>query len=208
MDGCNVGMIQRGERFGLATEPCQPIRILSELFGENLERDVALQCRVARSIDFAHAALADRGDDFIWTDPSANGQRHGLVVTWNPRFDIPTQYVLGKASAMRKRSPCGFFVKPTSFEKIRRARSRGFQEFIGDRAPADALSPALARAADLSTLPSRPVGAAVTRMNRRARAARYHFSSSGQFDNTVIEAGAALSMIVRTRNRWPSFVAS
>src|SRR5207302_268387 len=36
---------------------------------------------------------------------------------WKPRFDIPTKYVFGNASATRSRPPCGFRTKPISRER-------------------------------------------------------------------------------------------
>ena len=39
--------------------------------GQDLDRDVAIQLRVARAIDLAHAAGADRHDDFVRAEASA-----------------------------------------------------------------------------------------------------------------------------------------
>src|SRR5262245_48159962 len=50
---------------------------------------------------------------------------------WNPRLDIPTKYVFGKARATRSRPPCGLVMKPTSFVRRSRARSRCDQDFCG-----------------------------------------------------------------------------
>src|SRR5262245_7593732 len=61
---------------------------------------------------------------------------------------------------MRTRSPCGFLMKPTSFERMCRARSRWDQELIwGGGAPIDAQTSAFARAVDLLTLPSHAAAA-------------------------------------------------
>jgi len=41
---------------------------------ENLDRDGAVEPRVARLPDLAHAASADGGQDFIWPEAGADGQ--------------------------------------------------------------------------------------------------------------------------------------
>ena len=51
MDRRNVGVIQRGQHFGFPLEPGQTIGVGGEGLGENLDRDVALQPGVARSVD-------------------------------------------------------------------------------------------------------------------------------------------------------------
>ena len=53
-------MIQRGEDFGFALEPREPLGIAQRtLAGRTLMRDVALQLRVAGAVDLAHAARAE-----------------------------------------------------------------------------------------------------------------------------------------------------
>ena len=58
-------MRQGGDGFGLALETQQRFGIVSELFGENFDGDIAFQAEVACPIDFAHTAGADRGKDFV-----------------------------------------------------------------------------------------------------------------------------------------------
>jgi hypothetical protein len=53
-----VGMIQAGDGFRFAFEALPANRIRRELSGENLDGDIAIKARVARAVDFAHAALA------------------------------------------------------------------------------------------------------------------------------------------------------
>ena len=64
VDGGDVGMIQRGEDLGFALEARQPIGVVRERFGQDLDRDVAIQLRVARAIDLAHPACADAARGF------------------------------------------------------------------------------------------------------------------------------------------------
>ena len=61
----DVRVIQRGEHLRLALEAREAIGVGGERVGEDLQRDVATELRVARAIDLAHAAGADRGDDLV-----------------------------------------------------------------------------------------------------------------------------------------------
>ena len=47
-----------------------------ERAAQNLDRDRAVEPRVARPIDLAHAALADRRSDFIWAELGTGRQGH------------------------------------------------------------------------------------------------------------------------------------
>jgi hypothetical protein len=60
-----VRMIQRGKDDGFALETREPIRIGGEMRRQELQRDLALQSRVARAPDFAHPAGAERAKDFV-----------------------------------------------------------------------------------------------------------------------------------------------
>ena len=48
--------------------------------GQDLDRDVATQPRVARAVDVAHAARANQRDDFIGAEPRAGGEGHGATL--------------------------------------------------------------------------------------------------------------------------------
>ena len=47
--------------------------------GQDLERDVAIQLRVARAIDLAHAAGAEGGEDFVRAEARAGGEGQGWL---------------------------------------------------------------------------------------------------------------------------------
>ena len=65
------GMIERGEDFGFALEAREAVGIVRERVGQDLDRDVALQPRVARAIHLAHAAGAEQRVDFVRAEASA-----------------------------------------------------------------------------------------------------------------------------------------
>ncbi len=65
MNRGDVRMVQRGQQLRFAPEPCEAIRIGCELCGQNLERHIAIQPRVASAEYLAHAAGAKRLNDFV-----------------------------------------------------------------------------------------------------------------------------------------------
>ena len=75
----DVRMIERGEDFGFALETGQAVRVPGERGGQHLDGDLALQVRVGRPVDLAHAAVADLGGHFIGTEacPGCQSQTCG-----------------------------------------------------------------------------------------------------------------------------------
>jgi hypothetical protein len=69
-------VIQCGERFRLAFEACDAIRVVGQMIREYFDRHIAAELRVPRAIDLAHAARAERGEDLVRAKASADGQRH------------------------------------------------------------------------------------------------------------------------------------
>ena len=57
------GWFSDASTWGLAREPREPVRIGRKQLGQHLDGDVAVQPRVARAVDLAHAARADRRQD-------------------------------------------------------------------------------------------------------------------------------------------------
>ncbi len=64
----------RGKHLGLAPETGEALQVRRERVRENLERDVASELRVARPIDDAHAAAAERLDDLKGSESSSGCQ--------------------------------------------------------------------------------------------------------------------------------------
>jgi len=61
----DVGMRQRRHRLGLAPEALQSAGVIGQLRRQYLDRDVAIQARVARPIDLSHAAGAEQLLDLV-----------------------------------------------------------------------------------------------------------------------------------------------
>jgi hypothetical protein len=66
----DVGMVQRRNR------SCFTGEALGELSVGNLDRHIATEAVVMRSIDFSHATFADKGEDFIRAEFVAGRERH------------------------------------------------------------------------------------------------------------------------------------
>ena len=65
VDRADVRMIERCENVGFALEAREPVGIDGEELRKDLERDVAIELCVARTIDLAHAAGADSANDLV-----------------------------------------------------------------------------------------------------------------------------------------------
>ena len=73
----DVRMVGCRQCLRFAFESSEPVRIVGERFGQNLQRDIAIELRVPRAIDLTHSALADLSGDFIRAEAHASGQSHG-----------------------------------------------------------------------------------------------------------------------------------
>jgi aryl-alcohol dehydrogenase-like predicted oxidoreductase len=72
VDRADVRLVERGERLRLALEACAPLRIVRERLGKDLDRDRAIELRVTRAINLAHAARANRRDDFLGAEAGSD----------------------------------------------------------------------------------------------------------------------------------------
>ena len=68
VERADVRMVQPRDRARLAVEALAQLRARGEMRGQDLDGDVAVETRVAGAIDLAHAAGAERGDDFVGTE--------------------------------------------------------------------------------------------------------------------------------------------
>ena len=67
-------MVEGGEGVCFAGEPRQAIRIAGEGVGQNLQRNVAIEFRVARPIHLSHTARSEGGEDLVRADVGAGNQ--------------------------------------------------------------------------------------------------------------------------------------
>ena len=74
VDGGDVWVVQRGEGLRFPLEAREPIGVVRERLGQDLDRDVSIQLRVAGPEDLPHAAFADPGDNFIDTEMGTWGK--------------------------------------------------------------------------------------------------------------------------------------
>ncbi len=61
-------------------KPREPIGISGEGVGQDLERDVAIELRVAGPIHLSHAAFADLRGDFVDAEARAGGEGQALWI--------------------------------------------------------------------------------------------------------------------------------
>ena len=74
VDRGDVRMIQGGEHFRFALKTREPIGIDRKRRRQDLDRDLALEFRVARPIHLPHSAFADRRRDVVDAETRAGSQ--------------------------------------------------------------------------------------------------------------------------------------
>ena len=67
-------MVERRQHLRLAAETSEALGIVRDGGEQNLDRDLAVQFRIARAIDLAHAAGAERRDDFVRPEARAGSE--------------------------------------------------------------------------------------------------------------------------------------
>ena len=77
VEGADVRMVELRDRPRLALEALAELRIGRERVGQDLDRDGAIEARVAGPVDLAHAAGAEGGEDFVRAEAGAGGKGHG-----------------------------------------------------------------------------------------------------------------------------------
>src|SRR6202044_2827574 len=97
VDGEDVWVIQRGDSAGFLLETLEAFGFVGDRRREDFEGDAAARARVARFVDFAHAARADQRDDFVGPKFSTSGEWQG------PRI-IPLR--AGPDTPVKSTTPC------------------------------------------------------------------------------------------------------
>ena len=90
VDAADVRVAERGEHLGLALEPREVLGIFGEALRQNLDRHLAAQLRVARAIDLAHAARAERRDDLVRTERGSICEGHECLTLHFPALAVPS----------------------------------------------------------------------------------------------------------------------
>jgi hypothetical protein len=76
VDGGDVRMVQRGEDLRFPLETGAAVGIHRVGIGQQLDGDLATEFRIARAIDFAHAAHPEKGDNLVRADTRTYGLVH------------------------------------------------------------------------------------------------------------------------------------
>jgi hypothetical protein len=71
----DVRMTETGDRPRLALEALRQVGVGGEVRRQNLEGDDAAESCIGGTVDFAHPAGTDRGQDFVRSKPASDGQR-------------------------------------------------------------------------------------------------------------------------------------
>ncbi len=69
-------MIEGACRAGFLLESPQAIRIRRERDGQDFDRDVSSEARIARPVDLPHPAGAERGENLVRTKARGGGEAH------------------------------------------------------------------------------------------------------------------------------------
>ena len=71
----DVRMVERCQRLRLPLEAREALAVCRKQRRQDLERNVAIEARVAGAVDLAHAAGAERAENFVRSETGAH--RHG-----------------------------------------------------------------------------------------------------------------------------------
>jgi hypothetical protein len=80
VDVRDVRVVERREDLRFSLEAGEPIGIGGEGVWQDFQRDIAIQLRIARAIDLAHAPRTESGENFVRTDSRTNGECHDYFV--------------------------------------------------------------------------------------------------------------------------------
>ena len=86
VDGRDSRVVQDAGGARLGLEALEPVRVLREGRGQDLDRDLAAQARIRRAVDLAHAARAERREDLVRAEAGSGGEGH--AVRPSPKFPL------------------------------------------------------------------------------------------------------------------------
>src|SRR5262249_45677404 len=76
VERADAGMIQRRDGTGFAFEALFQIERRRKMAGQDFDGDGPIEARIAGTVHFAHAARAQRRDDFVRAEPVSGGELH------------------------------------------------------------------------------------------------------------------------------------
>ena len=76
MNGADGRVVQRRGELGFAYQACPGDIVIERAQRQHLQRDIAIQSGVSRTIDLAHSARAERGRNLVGADSCSCGQCH------------------------------------------------------------------------------------------------------------------------------------
>ena len=86
----DVGVVEAGEDLGLPREPGEPVWVIREGVGEDLQRDLAVELRVGGLPDLAHPTFTKQIRDVVMAEARSRCECHrsvSLLVV--PRRPVP-----------------------------------------------------------------------------------------------------------------------
>ena len=79
IEGADVRVIERGDAPRLTLESIPGLRCDADLCRQDLDCHRAIEARVARLVDFAHAARSNRGQNLVGAEAGAGNEGHRTV---------------------------------------------------------------------------------------------------------------------------------
>ena len=76
VDGDDVRVIERRDRFGFTLESLPPLRVSRHIRRQNFDGDLPVELRVTRAVDFAHATRTERGENLVISQTMASAKSH------------------------------------------------------------------------------------------------------------------------------------
>ena len=78
INGGDIRMVQRGQCLRFALKPRQVVGVIGQRGRQDFDGHVAVELGVARAVDLAHPASAQRREDFVRAESVARSERHQL----------------------------------------------------------------------------------------------------------------------------------
>ena len=76
VEHADVRVVQAGDGLGFALKARLDLRVTSDLRGQNLDRDLAIESNVAGAVDLAHATFSEFPGDFVISEGATNQRVH------------------------------------------------------------------------------------------------------------------------------------